>query len=275
MKQILVLNGPFTFSDSAANSYLETSGLRLGKVYTKSNWDLVKNISCGVNKLGIVASYNSLTGLVDETRKGFMDLGIFKVAEVNTKIDQYLCYNCDSLEELKCVYSHPQALNQCSNFLDTLDVQIIHTDSTVEGVKISTNKIGSGAIGSLEAVKNFGLRYMLEPIQNDDSNYTIFSVVIGTNNIGDINIADRNSVLMVINLVDKPNELSSFLHNCHDRNLGELYIQTNRKPRALVEIPFNGEYDYRSLINKIEEWSKMLRGRSFKIKGLYKKSDCS
>ena len=88
------------------------------------------------------------------------------------------------LEDIRYVYSHPQALAQCSSFLFGLeDLDPTHileeydTAGAVELVKKS-NKKNSAAIASSAAAELHNMRVLASDIQSHERNYTRF-VVLG------------------------------------------------------------------------------------------------
>ncbi|WP_407425087.1 3-deoxy-7-phosphoheptulonate synthase [Treponema sp.] len=89
-----------------------------------------------------------------------------------------------SLETIKNVYSHPQGLSQCSNFLRTQKWQAVDTISTATAASLVAEKASpeNAAICNARNAKIYGLEVIKEGIQNEQNNYTRF-VVIAANHV--------------------------------------------------------------------------------------------
>jgi prephenate dehydratase len=103
------------------------------------------------------------------------------VNELNLQINHYLLSGKRyKLSQIKRVYSHPQALGQCSVFLKTLkNAQLIQAYDTAGSAMISLNdtKVPSAAVASRNAAEIYGLKILKSNIQNSKENFTRFLVV--------------------------------------------------------------------------------------------------
>ena len=89
-----------------------------------------------------------------------------------------------SLETIKNVYSHPQGLSQCSNFLRSQKWNAVDTVSTATAASLVAEK-GSKENAAICNARNaaiYGLEVIKEGIQNEQNNYTRF-VVIAANHV--------------------------------------------------------------------------------------------
>jgi chorismate mutase/prephenate dehydratase len=83
------------------------------------------------------------------------------------------------LDRIRVVYSHPQALAQCSNFLDGLDViqePVYDTAGSAKMIK-ERNIREAAAIASERAADLYGLRILRRNIQDFAENFTRFYVI--------------------------------------------------------------------------------------------------
>jgi len=89
---------------------------------------------------------------------------------------------CD-LQSIKRVISHEKALDQCSEFLDSLNIQECHRikhNSTADAVKVLSEDTDSddiAAIASRTAAEAYGLKVLCDDIQNQRDNYTHFYLI--------------------------------------------------------------------------------------------------
>ena len=83
------------------------------------------------------------------------------------------------LSDIRQVFSHPQALAQCSHFLSNLGVETIAVYDTAGSAKMVAEKSlrHAAAIASVRAASIYGLEVLQENIQNTDDNVTKFYAI--------------------------------------------------------------------------------------------------
>lgn len=82
-------------------------------------------------------------------------------------------------EELKCVLSHPQALDQCEMKLSKLGLVRISTQDTATAAQIiaSEGVRDTGAIASARAAAIYGLNVLQEKLQDENENITRYMIL--------------------------------------------------------------------------------------------------
>jgi prephenate dehydratase len=90
-----------------------------------------------------------------------------------------MCLPGQQLKDIRRVYSHPQALAQCKEYLQTLGVETIPAYNTAGSAKmIREEKLkGAAAIASARAAELYGLEILARNIQTIKENYTRFFVL--------------------------------------------------------------------------------------------------
>ncbi len=81
------------------------------------------------------------------------------------------------LKDIRTVYSHPQAIGQCSRFLSAHpEMRVVPCDNTAEAAKMVSGSpdASAAAIASPECAKLYGLSAVSESIQDSENNYTRF-----------------------------------------------------------------------------------------------------
>jgi prephenate dehydratase len=130
---------------------------------------------------GVVPIENSLYGSVFETYDLLLQNSLSIVNELNLQINHFLLASKKyKLSEIKKVYSHPQALGQCSIFLKTLEnADIIPAYDTAGSALITLNdtKTPTAAVASRNASELYGLKILKSNIQNNKENFTRFLVI--------------------------------------------------------------------------------------------------
>jgi chorismate mutase/prephenate dehydratase len=86
--------------------------------------------------------------------------------------------NCP-LEEVQRVYSKPEALTQCRNWLTETGfaAKVIASPSTSEAARTAAREDHAAAIGSALAAKLYGLQVLAENIEDNPNNATRFLVL--------------------------------------------------------------------------------------------------
>lgn len=136
---------------------------------------------------GVVPIENSIEGTVRETIDGLIqvkDKEVKIIQEVVISIEHCLITKAKDLSQVKKVYSHPQALAQCSNFLHQKlpSAEIIAAPNTAEAVKIiSTEDESFAAISNEKAAEIYGIPVLAKKISDEIDNQTRF-VLIGREN---------------------------------------------------------------------------------------------
>ena len=146
----------------------------------KSFSDVFKSVEAGNVDYGIVPIENSIEGSVNQVYDLFLEYDLKVCGEIILKIEHCLLANRNAdLNSIKVVYSHPQALAQCSDFLERLGCEIIPTYDTAGGAKIikerGTNDVA--AIASERAAEIYGMKILARDISNTPDNYTRFLVI--------------------------------------------------------------------------------------------------
>ena len=143
---------------------------------------------------GMIPIENSLAGSVFDNYDNlirFEDISI--CGSIKLRIEHSLIANKGaSLDTLKTVYSHPQGLAQCSNFLSEYpNLSLVECCSTTEAAKMVSKKdtTDCAAIASSIAANDSKLTVLKTGIEDDPRNYTRF-IVIKTNDTSSASSVD-------------------------------------------------------------------------------------
>ena len=147
---------------------------------------------------GVVPIENSTEGVVNHTLDMFMDSNLHIVAEREEPISHNLLSASGRRSAIKAIYSHPQALAQCRNWIDSHlpGVAIHETASTADAAVHATLDGSSAAIASLLAAQTYHLKPVALNIEDSADNATRF-LVIG-HDIPEPSGRDKTSVLFSI-----------------------------------------------------------------------------
>lgn len=129
---------------------------------------------------GLVPIENSLAGSINESYDLLLRHSLTISGETILKVRHcLLALPGVGLGDLRRVYSHPQALAQCEEFIAGRGLEAVAVYDTAGSAKMlaETRPPGSGAIASRRAAGIYGLSVLTEGIETDPDNYTRFYVV--------------------------------------------------------------------------------------------------
>ncbi|MCS7233685.1 MAG: prephenate dehydratase [Synergistetes bacterium] len=163
-------------------SFSHQAAIKLFSHYTelipcKNFRELFDAVEGGKSNFSILPIDNSLAGPVGEVLDLLLERNVYIVGEKYEKIDICLLSN-KNFEEIKEVYSHPHALEQCRNYLAEKlpNANIISVDSTSKAALLAKEK-NEAALGSELLSKTYDLKIIDKSIQDRKNNYTRFIVI--------------------------------------------------------------------------------------------------
>lgn len=164
-----------TFTHQAA---IKKFGSSLNYTPHKTIADVFTEVSKGRADYGVVPIENSTEGVVTHTLDMFVDSELKIVAQIVLRIQQCLISN-SKLEAIKKVYSHPQPIAQCRQFIQQRlhHVEVVETSSTTRAAELAAKEPGAAAIASVLAAERYGLKVLERDIQDSSSNATRFFVL--------------------------------------------------------------------------------------------------
>ncbi|MFC4769654.1 prephenate dehydratase [Effusibacillus consociatus] len=188
-----------TFSEEASLRYFAGKDVEW-KMYP-SIVDVLDAVQEQEIDCGVVPIENSIEGSVNTTMDGLaQDPDLFIEAELVLPIEQNLLVNEGTvLSDIKEIWSHPQALAQCRNFIRSLGVRVKTWDSTATAALelAECKRQDIGAIGNAWAAKNFGLHILQSNLQDMSENHTRFVVVRRGETA--LSRADKSMLLITLN----------------------------------------------------------------------------
>jgi prephenate dehydratase len=130
--------------------------------------------------LGVVPVENSVEGSINETYDMLLSSNLTVIGEVVLRVVHCLiALRTAKLGGIRVVYSHPQALAQCRNFVTSLGIEPIVTYDTAGSVKMIKEKRleGAAAIAGERAAEIYGLKVLKKGIEDYSTNSTRFLIV--------------------------------------------------------------------------------------------------
>jgi len=165
-----------TFSEEAALGYFGSS---IDRVPCSSIDEVFRSTSAGAADFGVVPVENSTEGVVARSLDLFLHTPLFIVGETSLFVRHNLLRREPSLDGVQAVLAHPQALAQCSAWLNLNlpGVERRPALSNAEGARLAGLDPALAAIASTRAASEYGLHVVAPAIQDDAHNRTRFAII--------------------------------------------------------------------------------------------------
>jgi prephenate dehydratase len=177
MKRTVAIQGiAGSYHDIAAHNFYEGDEVEtIGCITFK---DVIRNINDDPAVVGMMAIENTIAGSLLQNHELIRQSGCVIVGEYKLRISHTLAaLPGTQLADVKEIDSHPIALMQCGDFLDTLpQAKLVESDDTALSAKLISEKqlVGHAAVCGKQAAKIYGLETLAEGIETNKRNYTRF-----------------------------------------------------------------------------------------------------
>jgi chorismate mutase/prephenate dehydratase len=174
--KVAYLGPGYSFSHLAA---LERFGQAVEFIPVDSIAAVFEATDRGHVDFGVVPLENSSDGRVADTLDMFLRMPHLVIsAEIRLQIHHNLLANCEP-QEIRRVYSKPQALSQCRNWLakNLPHALLKEVSSTATAADLARHEPGAAAVASRQAAVHYGLRVLFTEIEDLPHNETRFAVV--------------------------------------------------------------------------------------------------
>ncbi|MEM1885256.1 MAG: prephenate dehydratase domain-containing protein, partial [Candidatus Jordarchaeales archaeon] len=168
-----------TFTEEATKKFFNNVEAELIPITTISG--VISMVEKGHADMGVLPIENSVEGSVTTTLDLLVRSNVKICGEIILPVEHCLIGKEKiDFKEITAVYSHPQALAQCRNFLakNLPQARLYETSSTAEAVRLValSDSYDIAAIGSAAAAELYGLLVLARGIQDEQTNETRFAV---------------------------------------------------------------------------------------------------
>ena len=196
-------------------------------------------IEKGLCKYGVLPIENSTAGSVKQVYDLMVSRKFKIVRSVRIKIDHNLLANNGAkLSDIKEIFSHEQAINQCSDFLASLGegVKITRVENTAAAARMvaESGRSDVASISSRSCASQYGLSVVSPAIQNNGNNHTRFICI--SNELEIYPGADRTSLMLVT--PHKPGALYKILSRFNALGINLLKLESRPLPDRDFEFMF-------------------------------------
>lgn len=218
--------------------------------YVKSFENVFDAVNKGLCEYGILPIENSTAGSVDAVYDLMKKHNCYIVKSIKLPITHCLWGVAGStIDDVKKIYSHEQAINQCSEFIESLpNVKVcsdINTATAAENVAKLKDK-SVMAIASREAGETYGLKLIKSSIQNNMYNYTRFICIAKDLHI----VKNASKISLMMNLPHKRGSLAKVLSLLNTNNVNITKLES--RPITGTDFEFMFYFDFDADISDIK-----------------------
>uniref|UniRef100_A0A7J3TJE1 Prephenate dehydrogenase n=1 Tax=Geoglobus ahangari TaxID=113653 RepID=A0A7J3TJE1_9EURY len=265
-KKVGVLGPAGSFSEEVA---LKLIGSRLPLIYFNTVEEIFSAVESGHIDYGIVPIENSVYGSVLATLDALLSYNVEVFGEYETLVRHNLVSKKPlDLKEIRVIYSHPQAIAQCSEFINNYlpQAEIRYTRSTSDAINMLDDK--SAAIASELAARLYKLHILRRDIQDNPNNKTRFYIIRKKEKRTTV---DGNITSLFFGVSDRPGALYKVLEVFYERNINLRKLESRPAKTSLGDYVFFTEAEEKLDDETVEEIRK--RTTFCKVVGVFKKLD--
>ena len=257
MKKVSYQGVPGAYSQSAAKKFF---GEEIATYGTFTFKEALRNAvpeetPTDVNHC-ILPVENSIEGTVGQSIDEIVKTNLHAIGEVYLKVEHCLIGR-GKLGDVTKVYSHPQALGQCSDFIEEHDMRTVPTYDTAGSVEIITDlEDNCAAIASSLASSLNDIPIIKEGIANNSNNFTRF-LIFSKDKVAETG-NDKTSIIFSVK--HEPGALHQILKEFNDNDINLTKIESRPNKNKNWEynffVDFLGHYSnlkIKSVLDKISE----------------------
>ena len=224
-----------TFSEIATLKYFGDDAERIGYPDFSS---IMKDLDNRRIDYAVLPVENTTTGIIARTYDLFKYHDVHAVGEVLVPIrENLIVLPGTKLEEIRHVYSHPEALSQCQGFFAAhpalTPIAYQDTAKSVEYVK-ETGDRSNAALASYLAGEYYGMTSLLENVNDNLQNMTRFLVVTWRQESHPE--ADKTSLMLVLH--HEPGSLYRALQVLAEAGINMMKLESRPMPGRVFEYLF-------------------------------------
>ena len=250
-----------------------STGVRAKKILNfNTHKELVEGVESGKIDFAILPIENSIVGEVRDSIDLINKRSIYIVGEVKHRIEHNLLgIKGSKIEDIKRVYSHEQALMQCSEFLGKYPkwekVKMNNTALSAKYIGDTKNK-ENACIANMETREMYNLELLQPDINNEKENFTRFFIVSNKNLICE----NSEKISVITSTKNESGALMKLLKVFSDYGLNMVNLKSRPKTNKPWEYYFYIDFEGNLEEENVEKALKEIREKSIylQILGNYK-----
>ncbi|NDW19053.1 prephenate dehydratase [Dysgonomonas sp. 216] len=203
MKKVAIQGVLGAYHGIAAENYFEGEDIEIVPCFTFR--DIFSSIQKDPNMIGIMAIENTIAGSLLPNYELLKTHKLPIAGEFKQRISHCLAaLPGQTIHDIKEISSHPIALMQCVDFLDTFpNIKVVeHEDTALAAKDIAEEKLqGHAAICSEKAAQIYGLEILARGIETNKHNFTRFLIFANkwvVNELQKENVLNKSSVVFTL-----------------------------------------------------------------------------
>ena len=260
------------YSQIACDSIFKSPSI----MYFKSFDNVFKAVESGMCQYGILPIENSTAGSVNTIYDLMLRHNFSIVRSARLKVSHNLLAKYGTkLSDVKEIFSHEQAINQCAAFLAGMKgVKVTVVENTAVAAKMvaESGDPGVAAMSSRFCAEHYGLQTLQANVQDQDNNYTRFICISKKPEI--YPGADRTSFMMIIS--HKPGSLYNVLSKFYALGINLRKLESRPLPDREFEFMFYFDIESSVYAPEMEKLFLDLESESeeFRYLGTYNEVIC-
>ncbi|MCL2220472.1 MAG: bifunctional chorismate mutase/prephenate dehydratase [Chitinispirillia bacterium] len=226
-------------------------------MYMRTFDGVFRAVDKGLCQYGMLPVENSNAGTVADVYDLMKVYNFYIVRGVKVSISHMLLSKEKlSAEKIKAVYSHEQAVKQCSRFLEeNPHIKVNYCANTAAAARMVAESADKGiaAIASESCARLYGLTVSARNVQNNDNNYTRFICISKECEI----FANSDKISLMITLEHKAGSLYETIK--HFAGLGLNLTKLESRPIAGTDFEFMFYFDFQASITDTDVYNLLLR----------------
>ena len=265
MKRISFQGERGAYSEAASISYFEDE---IETIPCSTFAEALKNTENDTSDYSILPIENSLEGSVGESNDLLLSTNLNVVGEIYHRIHHCLI-GIGSVSDIDTIYSHPQALGQCRQFIQENSLKSIPSYDTAGSVKIikDLNKKNVACIASKNAAKIFDVPIIKKGIEDNVNNYTRFLIFSKEVN----NKTENSKTSIIFSVKHEAGALYKIINEFYLHKINLTKIESRPNKNTPWEYNFYVDFEGRQSDPSISDMLQELRTHStfLKILGSY------
>ena len=245
------------YSQDACAQLLESPNI----MYMNTFEGVFNAIDKGLCRYGMLPLENSTAGSVNAIYDLMQKYDAYIVRSVRVKIDHNLLVKKGTkLKEIKEIYSHEQAINQCAEYIKKLGnkVKVTICENTAMAAKFvaESDRKDVAALSSRACAELYGLECLAGSVQDKGNNYTRFICI--SKKLEIYPGSDKTSIMMI--LPHKPGALYKVLSRFYAVGINLEKLESRPLPDRDFEFMFYFDLNtsiyseqYAQIINELDE----------------------
>ena len=265
MKRVSFQGERGAYSEAASISFF---GNEIESIPCSTFAEALKNTESDVSDYSVLPIENSLAGSVGESNDLLLSTKLDAIGEIYHRIHHCLI-GTGSINDVDTVYSHPQALGQCRQFIQENSLKTIPSYDTAGSVKIikDLNKNNVACIASKNAATIFDVSVIKEGVEDNVNNYTRFLVFSKESN----DKTENNKTSIIFSVKHEAGALYQIINEFYQDKINLTKIESRPNKNTAWEYNFYVDFEGHQDDSSIKDVLQKLRENTtfLKILGSY------